>query len=119
MNPNESDVCVDIHFNAGPPTATGVEVITADRFTREELGAATRMSVNCSKILGIRNRGVKTEKDTARKMIGILRNEKGINLLIEICFISNANDMKAYQSKKRELAVEVALHVAELDNVFA
>jgi N-acetylmuramoyl-L-alanine amidase len=119
MNPNESDVCLDIHFNAGPPTATGVEVITADRFTREELGAATRMSVNCSKILGIRNRGVKTEKDTARKMIGILRNEKGINLLLEICFISNANDMKAYQSKKRELAVEVALHVAELDNVFA
>lgn len=119
MNPNESDVCLDIHFNSGPPAATGLEVIIADRHTREEMAAATRMSVNASRILGIRNRGVKTEKDTARKMIGIIRNEQGTNLLLEIGFISNSNDMRAYQNKKRELAIEVALHLAELDKVFA
>jgi N-acetylmuramoyl-L-alanine amidase len=119
MNPTQADVCLDIHFNAGPPTATGFEMIIADRHTREEFGAATRMSVNCSRIIGIPNRGVKTEKDTARKMIGIVRNELGINLLGEFGFISNASDIQKYNSKKKELSVEVALHLAELDKVFA
>jgi N-acetylmuramoyl-L-alanine amidase len=119
MKPTEADVCLDIHFNAGPPAATGFEMIIADRHTREEFGAATRMSVNCSKIIGITNRGVKTEKDTARKMIGIVRNELGINLLGEFGFISNATDMQKYHLKKKELSVEVALHLAELDKVFA
>lgn len=117
MTPSESDVCLDIHFNAGPIGATGVEVIIADRHTNAETGAATRMCVKAAQIMGIRNRGVKTESDTARKLIGILHNEKGINLLIEIGFISNAADLKAYHSKKRELAVEVAIHLAELDKV--
>ena len=117
MNPEESDVCLDIHFNAGSPAATGVEVIIADRHTRDEMAAAAKLSLSVSKILGIKNRGVKTEADTARKMIGIVRNEKGINLLLEICFISNANDMRLYQANKKILAVEAAIQLAELDKI--
>ena len=115
MDPSESDVCLDIHFNAGTEKATGLEIIIADRHTREELAAATKLCLNLSKIMGIKNRGVKTEADTARKMIGILRNEKGINLLLEVCFISNATDMRLYQTKKKEIAAELALQLVELD----
>jgi N-acetylmuramoyl-L-alanine amidase len=56
-----------------------------------------------AKVLGIRNRGVKTESSTARGKIGIL-NVKGTNVLLEICFMSNPSDHLAYQNKKAELA---------------
>ncbi|MEG7982437.1 N-acetylmuramoyl-L-alanine amidase, partial [Listeria monocytogenes] len=36
LNPTEKDVCLDIHWNAGPPTATGVETFIPDRHNFHE-----------------------------------------------------------------------------------
>jgi N-acetylmuramoyl-L-alanine amidase len=63
----------------------------------------------------LRSRGVKTELDSQHKSIGILR-EQGINLLIEICFISNATDMAYYQAAKQRVAEEIALILEEAEN---
>lgn len=89
--------CLDIHFNAaGNPSATGVEVIHPDSPSEDEKYFAKTLSEQLSKIMGIKNRGAKPESETARGRLGMMR-ENGINLLVEVCFISNPNDVKAYQ----------------------
>ncbi|MGQ0738638.1 MAG: N-acetylmuramoyl-L-alanine amidase [Bacteroidota bacterium] len=91
----DGSTVVEFHFNAGGPTATGTEVlieVDADRLDRafaKELVDATAMG------LGIRNRGVKSEADTPHKRLGLMK-ETGIVALIEVCFISNKDDMAAY-----------------------
>ena len=42
--------------------------------------------------------------------------ENGINLLIEVCFISNATDMAFYQANKQKVANELALILLEADS---
>jgi N-acetylmuramoyl-L-alanine amidase len=114
INSTEKDVVCDIHFNAGPPTATGVEVLIPSRHTAIESEIASKLVVMLAGIMKIRSRGVKTESDSQHKTIGILR-EQGINLLIEICFISNATDMAYYQASKRKVAEAIALILEEAE----
>lgn len=96
---SEKDFIIDVHFNAGPDAATGVEVIVPDCASSREVTLADNLAQSISRSLGIRNRGVKKEKDTARKTIGILRYPaKATNVLIEVCFLTNRNDMSAFNS---------------------
>ncbi len=110
-----SDVILDIHYNAGPTLATGLEVIIPDRNTLLERDYATQMSLVCANTLGIKNRGVKTEKDTARKTLAVMR-EEGSNFLIEVCFISNKSDLDKYFSKEDEMLTRLADMLIEIDN---
>lgn len=112
LNPTEADVCLDIHWNASDnPQAGGVETFVADRHTYEEKCAAGEISRNIASILGIKTRGgkmgagIKIESESARKILGILRNEKGINLLVEVCFITNKKEMDSYQVNKDRIAL--------------
>lgn len=114
INSTEKDVVCDLHFNAGPPTATGVEVLIPSRHTALESEIASKLVVMLAGVMKIRSRGVKTESDSQHKTIGILR-EHGINLLIEICFISNATDMAYYQASKRKVAEAIALILEEAE----
>lgn len=114
INSTEKDVVCDIHFNAGPPTATGVEVLIPTRHTTVEKEMASKLVTMLAGVMKIRSRGVKTELDSQHKSIGILR-EQGINLLIEICFISNATDMAYYQAAKKRVAEEIALILEEAE----
>jgi len=109
LNPNESDICLDIHWNASDnPEAKGVETFIPERHTVNEKSAAHELSKNIAAILGIKTRGgaagagVKTESESARKRLGILAQEKGINLLLEVCFITNPTEMKTYQNNDKE-----------------
>jgi N-acetylmuramoyl-L-alanine amidase len=103
----DSDIICDIHFNAAAAvSATGVEVITPFRATDKELKLAKDISTKFSKIMGIKNRGVKDETQTARKRLGIMQ-PMGINVLIEVCFITNPKDLAAYQSTKEALALSL------------
>ncbi len=93
----EGSACLDIHFNASANSAaTGVEVIHPDNPSPDELHFARALSQQLSNIMKIKNRGAIPESQTARKRLGMMR-ENGINLLVEVCFISNAHDVKAYQ----------------------
>ena len=60
-----------------------------------------------SSILGIKNRGVISEDQSARGKLGLMR-EQGIVALLEIGFISNPNDLAAYQKNKYKLAAAIA-----------
>ena len=60
-----------------------------------------------SLVLGIKNRGVISETASHRGRLGLMR-ENGTVSLLELCFISNPNDLKAYHAKKNVLAKEIA-----------
>ena len=50
---------------------------------------------------------VKLESESQHKSLGFMRL-KGENILIEMCFITNANDMASYQANKVQLAESLA-----------
>jgi N-acetylmuramoyl-L-alanine amidase len=66
--------------------------VDADRLDRS---MASEFANSTATILGIKNRGVKSEADTRHKRLGLMR-ETGIVTLVEVCFISNKTDMAAY-----------------------
>lgn len=105
LQPNS--ILVDFHFNAGPAAATGAEVIVPASFSVFERDMADELSACIAATLQIRNRGRKTEAQTARKQLAWMRMT-GENILPEICFITNADDMRKYQQHKTELVQGIA-----------
>lgn len=101
---NESVVC-EIHFNAAAnPKATGIEVLIADFASPASRKLASILATSGSKIMGITNRGVKTESESHRGRLGLMR-KKGKVVLIEVAFISNILDLEAYNKAKSNLAI--------------
>jgi len=97
-----SVVC-EYHLNAASPAATGTETLVEVDADRLDLACAKELSAATSLILGIKNRGTLSEAQTRHKRLALMK-EYGIVVLHEICFITNDNDMRAYQAKKHELA---------------
>ncbi len=102
------DILFDIHWNAAAAaTAKGSEVIIPDvssQFEKELAKDLLKVLVD----LGFKDRGVKPEALTARKKLGWMR-PVAENVLIEVCFITNATDMKLYQANKHTIAKKLAL----------
>lgn len=118
IKPGGGSVIMDLHFNAvESKTATGVEVIVNNHASQHSIDLATEICQKLSTIMGIANRGVKTEKQTARKGIGILNLKAGISVLVEVCFMSNPNDLRAYLKNKEAVAcalVDLAIKYDDL-----
>lgn len=105
LHPNS--LLVDIHFNAAPAVASGTEVIIPESFSVFERDLADELSAYMATTLQIRNRGRKTEAQTARKKLAWMRSA-GENILLEICFITNPGDIRSYQQNKTVLAAGMA-----------
>jgi N-acetylmuramoyl-L-alanine amidase len=100
----ERDILIDIHFNSFTnQKATGAEVLVKNDSGAKITENAKKLALLISVTLGIANRGVKTEKDSARKKIGILHGS-GDRYLIEVAFISNPEELIKYQINKHILA---------------
>lgn len=115
----ENDIVVDLHLNSATAKATGVETLVPDPPTQFERNLAERFSRTVSDILGIPTRGVKgvkTEAESQHKRLGFMRLA-GSNILLEVCFISNPNDMKIYREKRFELGKALAKVLFELSGV--
>lgn len=90
------DVVVDIHLNAAASNkATGTEVLVPEKYSDFEIKLATELSRAISASLGIPNRGVKTETQSARKKL-LWMTIPAENILIECFFISNPSDVNSY-----------------------
>lgn len=107
-------IVLDIHWNAGPTTATGTETLIPSENTEFERRLAARLSQSVSSRLGIPMRGkhaglsgVKSEADSHHGRLGWMRLT-GENVLMEVCFISSANDMLSYQNNKLKLSEDIA-----------
>lgn len=104
----KDDIVCDIHFNSFHlDTATGFEAIISNNAGEKSKAIAKEMTDTLPKIMGIHNRGVKTEAQTARGRLAVV-NLIGSAVLLEMAFISNKNDMKAYHENKYWLADEIA-----------
>jgi N-acetylmuramoyl-L-alanine amidase len=100
-NTTKDCLSIDVHFNAFTnPRATGTEVLIANNHTESELKIAKDFAFMMSSVLRINNRGVKTEAQSARGKLGMLSGggAKAKNILIEICFITNPDDVRLYRN---------------------
>lgn len=105
VSPNS--LLIDLHYNAASPQATGTEVLVPKVPSQIETKLATEIANVVASTLKIKNRGVKTEVQSARGSLGWMRLN-GENVLLETCFISNKKDMESYQANKEILAKEIA-----------
>lgn len=118
IKPGAGSVLLDTHFNASANTnATGTEMIVSNTANKNSIAMATELANGTAAILGITNRGVKTEAQTARGKIGILNLGAGIAVLAEICFLSNFSDMQKYELHKYALACFYADILIKYDNL--
>lgn len=118
IKPGSGSVVVEFHFNAGVPEATGTETLIEIDGDKMDKACAKELTDATARILGIKNRGVKTEADTRHKRLALMK-EEGIICLVEICFISNAKDMAAYDLHFEELCQAYAGIIKKYDEVIA
>lgn len=92
---------VEFHCNAGPPSATGVEILCAPK---DNAVAAKLCAALCS-VFEIRNRGVKPENAGQHHRLAFVQAG---GMIVELFFISNKKDLAAYDAKKWLAAKAVA-----------
>lgn len=98
-----TDLIIEFHFNASSNyLATGCEVVIPDNYSLTEELVANKVNNTISKTLNIKERNIITATKTARGKIGMLELE-GINILVEVCFLSNEKDIKAYKTNRNFL----------------
>lgn len=82
-------VVIEPHLNsAANKSATGTEVLIADNHTKNSALMAAEMSQAIANAFGLKNRGVKTESQSARGKLALVRKD-GTTVLPELGFISN------------------------------
>ena len=101
-------VVLEFHFDASTNSkATGATVLVGVDADNNDKAFARDILYATVSTFGIKNRGVLSEADSHRGRLGLMR-EKGIVALLELCFISNPDDLKAYDANKEVLAGKIA-----------
>lgn len=98
-----ASVVIEYHFDAADSNASGTTGIVEEEADRLDKLFAKEITQATALTLGIKNRGVITEAESHRGRLGLMR-EEGIICLAELAFISNKNDLDAYQKNKVQLA---------------
>jgi len=111
-NANTVDLDISIHFNAGANDSTGNGITTGTECLVYKTGTkagdyAYKICESISK-LGYRNRGVKVRTD-----LYFLNNTKAEAVLVECCFVDDADDVKLYNAEKMAQAIAEAIGYAE------
>ena len=108
-NAQELDLTVAIHFNSGrndkkgDGVNAGVEVL-ATEFSGIKKEVSDRICNNVSK-LGFRNRGLKKRTD-----LSFLNKTTAKAILVECCFVDDADDIKLYDYKTMAKAIAEGIH---------
>ena len=101
-------VVLEFHFDAaGSRSATGTTALVEEDADRFDKLFAQELVDTTSSVLGIRNRGVISEKQSHRGRLALMR-EEGLVCLLEVGFLTNIDDMKAYELNKVMLANKIA-----------
>lgn len=97
----DDDYHISIHLNgAADHSATGVEVF---HYGQAEKALAAKISKDIANTLGIKDRGAKLSKDAPGGGLYVVDQTRGHMLLIELCFLTNDNDMKQLLAKEDEV----------------
>jgi N-acetylmuramoyl-L-alanine amidase len=108
-------IAIDFHFNAATPQATGTETFVDNNANQLECQLAYALSHVAHVELKIPKRGrfngftgVKPERESARGSLGFFRFTAN-QVLPEVCFISNPNDMRTYENNFERYCSGVAI----------
>jgi N-acetylmuramoyl-L-alanine amidase len=112
----DGSVVIEFHFDAFNGIASGCTVLIGNDADRLDKAFAKEIVNKTSHILKIPNRGVKTETDSHRGKLGLMR-EQGTVCLLELGFIDNPKDMIQYEYWKRCLASELALIINRFEEM--
>lgn len=107
-NVKNTDISVDIHFNAAASNVSGTEVFIPNNATADERALASRLLQVIATTLGIKSRGVKTESSSQHNKLAMLSSFDCLNILLEICFCTNESDCNKYYEKREQLAENIA-----------
>lgn len=105
---NIRDLCLDLHFNdSDNPKASGCEMIVGDLPIDGTIAKAEKLLAITSAVLKIPNRGIKSESETPRGKLAMMRIPCQ-TMILEVSFLSNTGDMEHYQAHKEVLAEALA-----------
>jgi N-acetylmuramoyl-L-alanine amidase len=117
INAHPSDIIISIHLNSASPQATGTETFY---LSEAGLQVANRIQEVVVSQLGLNNRGVKRIDDInwnpTKRGIRLFTETRGVCVLVELAFISNARDMETLFSKWDKLIEALADEVIRLQN---
>jgi N-acetylmuramoyl-L-alanine amidase len=100
----QASVAVEFHWNAGPPTATGIEVLSKPK--HKELAQTIAQAIHQATAIGLRgDSGWKADNSGQHHRLAFA--EAG-GLIVEVCFISNAADMARYRENFEAVAKGIA-----------
>jgi N-acetylmuramoyl-L-alanine amidase len=106
-----SSVAIELHTNASTnPEARGVEVISLPA----QKAAAQRIAQGVAKVLNTRTRGDAGWIDQSQSARGRLGFVNRGGLVVEVFFISNQQELAAYQALKWNVATAIVDAVAPL-----
>ena len=101
-------IVYSLHWNAASSNkATGVEAFISDNASDKSKEMARGAVDVVSKISGLRDRGVKTESQSARGRLGIL-NTKSAATLIEFAFLNNEMDRDTFFEWEEQIYITLA-----------
>lgn len=109
-------VVLEFHYDAGPATATGCTALIEKEADRLDRAFAKELSDLVSQTAGIRNRGVKSETESHRGSLALMR-EEGIICLLELGFITNLQDVKLIDANKERIAYVIAQILVKYENM--
>lgn len=109
-------VVVEFHFDAFNKTASGTTALVGNDADRLDKLFAQELSTFTSEQLGITNRGVKSESESHRGKLGLMR-EQGTVCLLEVCFIDNPEDMQKYDGNFFSLASGIANIIEKYEKI--
>lgn len=108
------DYVLEVHFNSavgtiedGKNTGTEIYVHSSEKIVSAEENILAEMS-----LLGFKNRGIKPVSDLL--VMNYCKGKQGVSYaLLEVCFISDLDDVKLYQANKANVAEAIAKGVAK------
>ncbi|MEQ1763210.1 MAG: N-acetylmuramoyl-L-alanine amidase, partial [Pyrinomonadaceae bacterium] len=101
---------IEFHWNGGPPSATGIEVLC--KSAHKTLAQGIAGAIHAATGLVLRgDRGWKPENSGQHERLGFC--EAG-GLIVEVCFISSKVDMNRYTTTKGHVAANIAEVLAKV-----
>lgn len=112
-------VLIDFHLDAAPSNLSrnGTSVFIANDAPPRTVQAAEELATELSEALGTKNLGVKRERDSQHKRIGILHGY-GIRVLVESIFITNDSDWQKWTCNYDKAAKAAALWAKRWDDKY-
>lgn len=104
-----AQIAVEIHFNAASASATGIEVLSKPNLK----SLSQKLAIAVGNATGLKLRGeLGWKSDNSGQHHRLAFCEAG-GMILEVCFISNVNDMRAYVANFDKIAENLAIALAQ------